>query len=522
MEQIKVTIAKPKIFYGFIIAAGTLALAALTAVMYPQFPRLEQTMAEAGTAEAAHRPALAWRNLRYHAKLNSCIPYLECLENGGNEAVFLSMFSLESFEEEDFLNYRGVSILKMEPVLDNSLELLGILELLLSGNALPERIYLGIDPIKLERHLSWEEDLDWKGTIAALICEHEEIQWEILLSYPSLAEWQQLPDAGRQQGIAAYGRAMDALYTQENQHLFYIGGQEWLICNQNNYAGEGMLNPSVTKTVMLRVFCDQRYMVTQDNCGMMLGELSETLDYWQHAPDCTGSLAGDTLVFLGDSVFGNYTDSASIPGVVENFTGAKCINCGYGGVCLAGESGNAAGVNIIEDLCNGRTGNIPEEIAAYSGIQELIRSGAGSGRLVFLLNYGINDYLVGHPMESEDKYARTTYSGAMRTAIEQLQTSYPGAEIVIVTPGYITFYDCGTYIASETGSSMKEYVEAATGIAREYGLAYMDIYEVLEKYIQEEDADVLLGDGVHPNERGRFLLGLLIGEKINDLLKYAG
>ena len=183
-----------------------------------------------------------------------------------------------------------------------------------------------------------------------------------------------------------------------------------------------------------------------------------------------------------------------------------------------------AGVNIIEDLCNGRTGNIPEEMAAYSGIQELIRSGAGSGQLVFLINYGINDYMVGHPIESADKYARTTYSGAMRTAIEQLQTSYPGAEIVIVTPGYITFYDCGTYIASESGGPMKEYVEAATGIAREYGLAYIDIYQVLEKYTREEEVevDVLLGDGIHPNERGRFLLGLLIGEKISDLLKYAG
>lgn len=509
MEQIRYTTAKPKIL-------GIVMLAVLAAALYLCFPLPERAAVESITAAEAHRPAEARRYLRYQARMEDYSPYLEKLEDGGYEAVFLSMYSPEPFEEEDFLHYRGISVLKMEPMPDNSLELLGILELLFFGDVLPERIYLGIDPVKLEQHLSWEEDLDWQRTIAALTQEHEEIQWEILLSYPSLAEWQQLTDAGRERGIAAYRRAMSALSSQGNRHLFYIGGQEWLICNQSNYAGESMLNRSVTKTMALKVFCDQGYVVTQDNRRVMIDELRETLNAWQSGPSGAGSLAGDTLVFLGDSVFGNYTDSTSIPGVVENFTGAKCINCGYGGVSLAGESGNAAGVNIIADMCNGRTGNIPSGIPAYSGIQELAQSGAGDGRLVFLLNYGINDYLVGHPIESADRYAATTYCGAMRTAIEQLVASYPGAEIVIVTPGYITFYDCGTYIASETGGPMKEYVEAAVRIAQEYGLAYMNIYEELEKAIQTED--VLLADGVHPNERGRFLLGLLICDKVREQL----
>lgn len=491
-----------------------LAAAAVAVALCMRFPLPERVMAEAFTAIGTHRPADAGRHQRYVAKIESCVPYLERMGKGEHDMIFLSMYSLESFAEEDFLFYRGISIVKMEPVLDNSQEMLGVLELLLSGGTLPERVCLGIDPVKLGSHFSWEEEPDWRQAVAALIEQHEEIQWEVLLAYPSLMEWQQLTDDERERGIAAYGQAMRSLSALDNVTLFYIGGLEWLICNQDNYAGEGVLNVSVTKTMMLHMFCDGGYVVTQDRCAEALEELKRTLDTWGSESAYAQTSSDDTLVFLGDSVFGNYTDSASIPGVVENFTGAKCINCGYGGITLT-KVGNMSGVDVVENLCSGQTGDIAETVTAYSGIQEFVREGTGDGRLIFLLNYGINDYMVGHPIEAEDKYAVNTYAGALRTVIEQLQVSYPEAEILIVTPGYITFYDCGTYLSSETSRPLREYADEAVRVAQEYGLPYMDIYDALERYAREEE--VLLPDGVHPSERGRFLLGRLICEKIGGL-----
>ncbi|MCM1118708.1 MAG: SGNH/GDSL hydrolase family protein [bacterium] len=492
-----------------------LALAAAVAVaLLILLPPAERVMAEAYTVAGTHWPAEAGRHQRYVAKAESCAPYLERMETGEHEMIFLSMYSLESFAEEDFLFYRGISIVKMEPVLDNSLELLSVLELLLSGGTLPERVCLGIDPVKLGSHFSWEEEPDWRQAVAALIERHEEIQWEVLLSYPSLTEWQQMTDDERERGITAYGQAMRSLSALDNVTLFYIGGLEWLICNQDNYAGESVLNASVTKTMMLRMFCDGNHVVTQDMCAEALEELRRTLDTWGSEPACAQTSSDDTLVFLGDSVFGNYTDSASIPGVVENFTGAKCINCGYGGITLT-KVGNMSGVDVVENLCNGQTGDIAETVTAYSGIREFVREGTGDGRLIFLLNYGINDYMVGHPIAAEDRYAADTYAGALRTVIERLQSSYPEAEILIVTPGYITFYDCGTYLAGETSRPLREYADEAVRVAQEYGLPYMDIYDALERYAREEE--VLLADGVHPSERGRFLLGRLICEKIGEL-----
>ncbi|MBD5528323.1 MAG: hypothetical protein HDR02_07945 [Lachnospiraceae bacterium] len=517
MEEIRRTVAPSRLFYLLLIAIWVMILALVTAVLFIMFPPSEYTLTESYVEEETHRPAEYWRYLRYQDKLEECQPYMATLAEGEYEAVFLAMYSLESFDKEDFQNYRGVAMLKIEPVPDNSLELLGVLEQLLSCDELPEQIYLGIDPIKMEQHLAWEEELDWQSTIAALIREHEEISWEVLLAYPSLAEWQLLAETEREQGIAGYRRAMETLTPLENLTLFYIGSQEWLVCNQDNYTEDSTLNVSVTHTMMLSVFCDQNYIVTEDNQEELLEELEETLDIWLQNPPYVKVRAGDTLVFLGDSIFGNYTDSTSVPGVAAYFTGANCINCGYGGICLATGDWNIAGIDVIANLCNGQTGDIPEGKAAYSGIQDFAQGGEVNGRLVFLINYGINDYLWGNPIELEDKYAVNSYTGAMRTGIEQLQMFFPDAEIVVLSPSYITYWDCGIQIVGENGGILKEYVEAAIEVAQEYGLPYMNIYEDLETCAETED--ILLADGVHLNERGRFRLGMLICEKLDDIIQ---
>lgn len=486
---------------------------AVAAAVYILFPPAERSIVESYTIPETHRPAETYRYLRYKTKMDTLQPYLEALSDEKYEAVFLAMYPLESFAEEDFLNYRGVSVLKVEPVLDNYMELTGALEMLLSGEDLPERIYLGIDPVRLERHLAWEEDLDWQDTIEELLGERDEIRWEVLLSYPSWEEWQSVSDLERVQGIGSYGRAMEALVTPENVLTFYIGGQEWLICNQDNYAGEGVLNTSVTHTLTLEVFCDQRYMVTGDNRKDLLNELENTLDSWQYRLPDMGEWEQSTFVFLGDSIFGNYTDSTSVPGVVERFTGAKCINCGYGGICLsAGGWAGMSGMDVITNLCGGQAGDIPEGVAAYEGVQEFSRIEQGEGRLVFFLNYGINDYMQGLLVESGDKYDTATYAGAMRVSIEQLQAAYPGAEIVVITPGYITYWENGSLVANETGGILAEYAEAAIEVAQEYSLPYMDIYEQLEQCVREES--LLHADGIHLNGKGRFNLALWICEKI--------
>lgn len=518
MEQIRQTIARPK-RYGFLAVIWILVLAAVAMAAYVLFPPSQHDIIEDYSVSDAHRPAEAYRYLRCQAKMEACQPYLADLEEGEFQAVFLAMYSLENYVQEDFAVYRGIPTMKMEPSLDNAmelLELLGMLEELLEEGLPIERIYLGLDPVKLEQHLSWEEELDWQGTIAALLQEHEEIQWEVLLAYPSLQEWLQLPEQEQRQAEAAYERAMEALTAVEQLQLYYPGGQEWLICNQDNYAGEGMLNASVSHNLLLKVFCDRNYLITRDNREAALEELKETLELWRYEAPYVKRQEGYTLVFLGDSIIGNYTDSLSVPGVVKNFTGAQCINCGYGGLCLSKEDSGIAGVDVINALIQGSAQELPENVPAWEGIQELSRMEVSADRLVFFLNYGINDYMLGHPVESADAYAVTTYKGAMRTAVEQLQEAYPGAQIVIMTPTFISYYEYGTQRLSDAGGIMTDYVEAAAAVAGEYGLPCMNNYVDME--VNEENEKELLADGCHPNEKGRLRMGLLICRRLNDLL----
>lgn len=500
-----------------LVVMWLMVLSLVTATICILLPGVEHRMREAFVEMQTHRPLESYRHFRYLAKMEELQSWLDMWEKGGYEAVFLSMYSLESFEEEDFHSYRGVDTLKIDLVFENALELQGALSKLLACHTQPQRIYLGIDPMKLERHLLWERELDWQASVAAFVEEQEEIEWEMLLAYPSFGEWQSMTEEGREQGIAGYGRAMEALTSLENLLLFYVGDQEWLICNEQNYVGEGVLNASVTHRLFLHIFCDQGYRVTADNLKERLRELEETLGAWRQDPPFVKERSDVVLVFLGDSMFGNYTDSTGVPGVVENFTKARCINCGYGGICLAQGMGDISGMDVITNLCSGQVGNIPKEKAAYDGIQEFAGVKTDSGRLVFILNYGVNDYLFGNTVSAEDKYMTTSYLGAMRTAVEQLRASYPDAEILILTPGYITFQNCGTEIVGENGALLEEYVEAALQVAREYDLPSINMYAEMEAYARNEK--ILTADGVHPNEQGRFFLGMKLCEKLNVMAR---
>ena len=173
-----------------------------------------------------------------------------------------------------------------------------------------------------------------------------------------------------------------------------------------------------------------------------------------------------------------------------------------------------SGVDVITNLCSGDVGDIPKETASYKGIQEFSLEEHGKERLLFFLNYGINDYLQGQLVENEDKYETASYAGAMRRGIERLQAAYPEAEIVVLTPSYITYGEKGSLTTGEIGGILKTYADAAVKVAQEYSLPYMNIYEKLEQCAEKEN--LLSADGIHLNESGRFRLGIWICEKLND------
>ena len=137
-------------------------------------------------------------------------------------------------------------------------------------------------------------------------------------------------------------------------------------------------------------------------------------------------------------------------------------------------------------------------------------------KLCFVIYFGLNDYFGGHPVSNpEDAFDVTTYAGALRVGIDKLQTAYPDAEILLMTPNFITTFANGTEPMSEKGGTLIEYVDTAIEIANEYNVPCVNSY--VDLGINEANASAFLADGTHLNETGRFLLAKQIMERIAAL-----
>ena len=106
----------------------------------------------------------------------------------------------------------------------------------------------------------------------------------------------------------------------------------------------------------------------------------------------------------------------------------------------------------------------------------------------------------------------TTYQGALRAGIKKLQEAYPETQILLMTPNFTTYSECGKVQISEVGGVLEEYVEAVLSLAEECEVNVLDNYHELP--ITLENWKKYLADGCHLNERGRFLVGKRIAQKL--------
>ena len=103
----------------------------------------------------------------------------------------------------------------------------------------------------------------------------------------------------------------------------------------------------------------------------------------------------------------------------------------------------------------------------------------------------------------KDPLDAETFCGAMRKMIETLRENRPDAKILLIAPNTITCFENGSRVLSETGAPFSDYADAVLRIGLEYGLPVQDDYHDV---ISAEIAADYLGDQVHPNEYGRYLL----------------
>ena len=134
---------------------------------------------------------------------------------------------------------------------------------------------------------------------------------------------------------------------------------------------------------------------------------------------------------------------------------------------------------------------------------------------MFVINYGLNDYFYGVPLESSDPHDAGSYAGALRAGINALQGAYPEAKIMLMSPHFSINFNFGKDVRGESGGDLEAYADTAIAVAKEMGIEVLDNFRELG--ITKENWEMYQTDGTHPNEKGRFLLVEKIVWRINEI-----
>lgn len=411
------------------------------------------------------------------------------------DTVFLSMFPVDTYHEEDFTHYRAMTALKTSYCIPNLSVLEKYLEKIKDSGQDINTAYLGI-----------RADLTDLHKLAEILSRQPDISFVIILSYPSAEYWRQLSPKNYEKVLERYCTFITmAPELLPEAVICFMGGEEWLIANPGNYESDFLTNEDISHTILLHSDSLHQYTITGETCADVAASLIKLTAKLREEPENFPNLSDHYVVFLGDSVTGNYTDSASIPGAFAGLTGAYVYNCGYGGGSATSQQGYPVSLPYIADaLFSGDLSLLTEEDQAYRGIKTYRDDSPSDSDLSFIINYGLNDYFGGLPISSEDPFDEYTYCGAIRAAVNTLRTNCPKARIVLCTPNFVTAFQDGTEPHGSDGLVLEEYVNAVKSLADELHTELVDNYADLP--ITHENQEDYLLDTVHPNYACRFLM----------------
>lgn len=427
------------------------------------------------------------------------------------DCIMLSMLPTEAFSAVDMAYFRGISAEKADHRFENLYDIKDFLDVVEES---PNIAYLVVDPVFIASRYGYHASLygkAYENKLLSVIRENTDTSYEILLSYYSLEYWRTLSEKKKKDVISAYRDFVNIFYGEPNVKIFFMGAEEWLIANPGNYETEKACNEAITRLLVAFTIRNDLYRLNPENMekkfsmirAMAVGKSTDPLlsDY-----DLTASvnLADTDIVFFGDSVIGNYTDSASIPGVVAGISGAKTYNFGIGGTTATFSLLEVVEAFLNRDFDNGgQAGRSMEAYYADHAARETDRN------TYFIISFGLNDYFTGMPIDtprSDDE--SSCYAGALRAAVKRLREEYPESRIILMTPNHSALFNGGMDINAPGGGRLSDYADAVFRVAKEMNVEVIDNYGGVG--INADNLWTYITDGTHPNERGRYVIGRYI------------
>lgn len=416
------------------------------------------------------------------------------------DTLFMSMYPTEHYKESDFMYYRAMDTLRTDYCIPNGKLVRWYFDQVKAGGNYVEHVYLGVDP----EHASKED-------IVLLLQENPDVFFEVVLPYPSIEYWTGMKEEKFTDIMQKYQVFVEWILPLENADLYIFGNEEWLVANPANYEDTFSTNEDVSEFLMCNMDYLHPYMVTMEQVGAEMAQYYELYKSYQNRtyPNAEGL----EILFLGDSIIGNYTDTLSIPKVVAGHTGAEAYNLGCGGSTAADSTESIPSLTMIADaLLEGKMNGIPQDTAYYGELLRYKEEGDKEAPKMFVINYGLNDYFQGLPLHSEEPYDTTTYEGALISVVEKIKKYYPEAQILLMSPHFTNGLNFGKDKSSEVGGTLADYAAVVLEVAEEMDVDVLDNFGKMG--ITEENWRMYVPDGTHPNEMTRYLFGERIIEKI--------
>lgn len=416
------------------------------------------------------------------------------------DTAFLSMYPIDTYTEEYFTYYRGMTVFKAENTISDFAGIQRYMKRIAkSGNTI-SAVYLGICPDKV----SVDE-------LSALTLSYPSVTFEFILASPSAAYWQGLSEEEYAGALESWQNFLMDAGQLSGARFYFYAAEEWLITNPSLYADYFLLMPDAAGFILANSDYLHPYLLTADNAAEWSASLRQLTLSLRSGASAYPDLSDTAIVFFGDSIFGNYTDGMSVPGAVNGLTGATVYNCGYGGNSAAMVPEIPISLpGIVEAFFAEDLSLIPKEEQIYQGFLAYLNAPPVDKKLCFVINYGLNDYFKGCPVSSDDPWDITTYTGAIRTAVAYIRDKAENAQIILCTPSY------SGYALNESDESgtvhLHDYADAVLAMAKELEVDVVDNFYTLG--IDASNYTEYLPDLVHPNEKGRFMIAQKIIEAI--------
>ena len=267
-----------------------------------------------------------------------------------------------------------------------------------------------------------------------------------------------------------------------------------------------------------------------------LGEYSDTFDMILPLIDAEGNVItpkkGETLNILlfGNAPFADDRDSSDgLANMIAQMTGANVINCSISGSYMASVEPWYNGNEPMDAFIpywlvqrgiyhdNPYNDHYYEDAKAQMGdaypaeadaIVDYLASTDLSQIDVFVFCYDGSDYLMGHPMYSDDRDNDIQqFTGCLEASIEELQWNCPNSRIIVLSPPYAFAAEKdenGEYLSSDIKTYGWDVL--STYVIKEYGSCasrQVTFVDNLYGTITQDNAKDYLIDNLHLNVAGR-------------------